>query len=140
MQSKNYLLHAFLLDQHHLKIKMPPTPFHPTHTTPFKSSISSSQQAKKREFLQSSNSTNAHNQGGSWPVAVNAEQLDARHWTYLAEGGKNLLLRYTGPDVYPFVNIQDGRRMALRIGKSSRQQLNEKGESTSKIKNKTRTQ
>ncbi|MCO5556056.1 hypothetical protein L7F22_009600 [Adiantum nelumboides] len=110
---------------------MPPTPFHPTHTTPFKSSISSSQQAKKREFSQSSNPTNAHNQGGSWPVAVNAEQLDARHWTYLAEGGKNLLLRYTGPDVYPFLNIQDGRRMALRIGKSSRQQLNEKGESTS---------
>lgn len=108
---------------------MPPTPFHPTHTTPFKSSISSSQQARKRNALQSSNPTSAH--GDSWPVPVNAEQLDARHWTYLAEGGKNLLLRYTGPDVYPFVNVQDGRRMALRIGKSSRQQLNDKGASTS---------
>ncbi|PWN38020.1 uncharacterized protein FA14DRAFT_170767 [Meira miltonrushii] len=108
---------------------MPPTPFHPTHTTPFKSSISSSQQAKRREALQSTNPTST--QGDSWPIPVNADQLDARHWTYLAEGGKNLLLRYTGPDVYPFVNTRDGRRMALRIGKSSRQQLNDKGASIS---------
>lgn len=106
---------------------MPPTPFHPTHTTPFKSSISSSQQARKKNFSPSSIPA----EGDSWPVAIDAEQLDARDWTYLAEGGKNLLLRYTGPDVYPFVNTQNGKRMALRIEKSSRQQLNDQGTSTS---------
>lgn len=110
---------------------MPPTPFHPTHTTPFKSSISSSQQAKKKNGLHVSDWENGQGEGISWPIPVKAEQLDVRHWTYLAEGGNNLLLRYVGPDSYPFVNGKDGRRMALRIGKSSRQQLNEKGESTS---------
>lgn len=103
---------------------MPPTPFHPTHTTPFKSSLSSSQQLRDRHGggSGSGNSSvdgpaDAHMYGQHpWPPPLPAAQLDVRHWTYLAEGGKNLLLRYIGPDSAPFVT-PNGRKMALRMTK-----------------------
>ncbi|UZJ53909.1 hypothetical protein CBS101457_003229 [Exobasidium rhododendri] len=96
---------------------MSPTPFHPTHTTPFKSSISSSRQARKNTCIDHL----AHNGLGpsQWPASFSVKSLDSRHWTYLAEGGKNLLLRYEGPSVYPFVG-PDGGRVALRMSKIDR--------------------
>jgi inositol-pentakisphosphate 2-kinase len=54
-----------------------------------------------------------------WPIPLNANLLDSRHWTYLAEGGKNLLLRYEGPVEYPFVS-PSGSRLALRLSKVDR--------------------
>lgn len=116
-----------LHDGHRTSIDtMPPTPFQPTHETPFKSSLSSSQQTRKRHDGQAT--VSAPHPSSEWPVAIEAGQLDAQYWTYLAEGGKNLLLRYTGPDVYPFVHA-DGRRIALRMTKTPRQALAESSSS-----------
>lgn len=95
---------------------MAPTPFHPTHTTPFKSSLSSSQQARRGQEERKVAIPSANE---VWPVPLAPAHLDPRDWTYLAEGGKNLLLKYTGPDNWPFV-AKDGRTLALRLTKSSR--------------------
>lgn len=72
---------------------MPPNAFNPRHTTPFKSSISSSQapRAALRE--------NHH--GGSaaqWPPnpPVTERELDPRDWEYVSEGAKNMVVRYIG--------------------------------------------
>jgi inositol-pentakisphosphate 2-kinase len=94
---------------------MPPTPFSPRHETPFKSSISSSQQIRKHvdELPSSSNISD------QWPPPISSAQLDSRHWTYLAEGGKNLLLRYEGPGTYPYIGPTGGR-LALRLRKIDR--------------------
>ena len=99
---------------------MPPTAFHPTHSTPFKSSISSSQQARRRE--EGKTTTVAGDTAPAstqWPEVLSASALDSRQWTYLAEGGKNLVLRYEGPQEPPFVHAS-GTRIALRLSKVSR--------------------
>jgi inositol-pentakisphosphate 2-kinase len=88
---------------------MPPTPFAPSHATPFKSTLSSSQQPHTNHS----------------PLAPQAERtisvadIDPTHWRYHAEGGKNLLLSYDPPagiEGSPFVTAQGA--YALRIPKS----------------------
>ncbi len=84
---------------------MPPTPFHPTHLTPFKSTVSSSQQS--REY---------HTPFDAPPSTLSISDIDPSEWKYHAEGGKNILLSYTGTGPSPFVTSQG--TFALRIPKS----------------------
>lgn len=51
--------------------------------------------------------------------ALSISSLDSRHWTYLAEGGKNIILRYEGPLKEPFASPSGGK-LALRLSKVDR--------------------
>lgn len=42
---------------------------------------------------------------------------DPQHWTYLAEGAANVLIRYIGPETGPFVGFNGTYRIALRLPK-----------------------
>lgn len=42
---------------------------------------------------------------------------DPQHWTYLAEGAANVLIRYIGPETEPFVSFNGTNRIALRLPK-----------------------
>lgn len=88
---------------------MPPTPFAPSHATPFKSTLSSSQQPH----------TNHSPLPPQAARTISVADIDATHWRYHAEGGKNLLLSYAPPagiEGSPFVTAQGA--YALRIPKS----------------------
>ncbi|PWN52175.1 hypothetical protein IE53DRAFT_327161 [Violaceomyces palustris] len=87
---------------------MPPIPFAPSHQSPFKSTLSTSQQARPTSSRY------------SWPPeSIDASLLDPTEWEYLCEGGKNLLVRYIGRS-YPFVGPDGAAALALRIPKRSR--------------------
>ncbi|TKY88597.1 hypothetical protein EX895_002586 [Sporisorium graminicola] len=66
---------------------MPPTPFQPSHQTPFKSTLSSSQQSRVYH-------TPFGADGLSDDVSISIADIDPTEWTYHAEGGKNVLLSY----------------------------------------------
>lgn len=91
------------------------TPIKPSHSTPFKSTFASAQQARNRRAESASIQYDEH----TWPPHLQAASLDSSQWTYLAEGGKNLLLRYEGRNEFPFVNAC-GRKVALRLQKITR--------------------
>lgn len=92
---------------------MPPIPFHPTHQTPFKSTVSTAQQSRVYHTPFDSASINA-------PASVQ-DLIDPSEWAYHAEGGKNILLSFQ-----PAQGSQNGDspfltrpyRCALRIPKS----------------------
>lgn len=94
--------------------KMPPTRFQPSHQTPFKSTISTSQQSRIfHSPLQAGATAN--------PVSISISDIDPSEWKYHAEGGKNVLLSFD-----PVGGIQAGKSpfatltctYALRIPKS----------------------
>ncbi|SNX86384.1 related to Inositol-pentakisphosphate 2-kinase [Melanopsichium pennsylvanicum] len=88
---------------------MPPTPFQPNHRTPFKSTLSSSQQSRQHHtpFCSSPSST-----------SICISDIVPSEWKYHAEGGKNILLSYSPScaDSSPFCT--PGCTYALRIPKS----------------------
>lgn len=92
---------------------MPPIPFHPTHQTPFKSTVSTSQQSR------------VHHTPFEAPAEASTQisisDIDPFQWKYHAEGGKNLLLSFnpsepvqTGGSPFSTPNCT----YALRIPKS----------------------
>ncbi|CDW98964.1 hypothetical protein [Sporisorium scitamineum] len=93
---------------------MPPTPFQPSHQTPFKSTLSSSQQSRIHHTPFEAEESNGH-------VSMSIADIDPSEWTYHAEGGKNVLLSFN-----PAGGIQAGQSpfatptstFALRIPKS----------------------
>ncbi|SPO24259.1 probable Inositol-pentakisphosphate 2-kinase [Ustilago trichophora] len=86
---------------------MPPTPFQPTHQTPFKSTISSSQQSRVH-----------HTPFEVEPsTQISISDIDPSEWKYHAEGGKNVLLSFLPSSGNgPFVT--SACTYALRIPKS----------------------
>ncbi|KAN0065289.1 hypothetical protein ACQY0O_001124 [Thecaphora frezii] len=68
---------------------MPPTRFAPSHATPFKSTLSSSTQSRQHHQPPALSREHAR------PTMLKLSDLDPTQWSYLAEGGLNLLLRYT---------------------------------------------
>ncbi|EPQ30899.1 uncharacterized protein PFL1_01797 [Pseudozyma flocculosa PF-1] len=72
---------------------MPPTPFQPSHSTPFKSTLSSSVQPAHLHTPYTGATASSSAAGTDAPLKLS--ELDARDWSYHAEGGLNLLLRYT---------------------------------------------
>ncbi|CEH12827.1 hypothetical protein CBOM_00787 [Ceraceosorus bombacis] len=66
---------------------MPPTPFAPSHQTPFKSSVSTAMSGARASARLRSDC-----ESQVWPPApgsIHAQDLDAREWSYLAEGEKH---------------------------------------------------
>jgi inositol-pentakisphosphate 2-kinase len=92
---------------------MPPTPFAPSHTTPFKSTLSTAMHGRRAAPPPAASA--------SWPPSAASllGALDARHWRFLAEGGANLLVAYDGPAPSPWRGPH-GQRLALRLTKRSR--------------------
>lgn len=101
---------------HHITIaaKMPPTPFQPTHQTPFKSTVSTSQQSRIYH-------TPFEAEAADSPASISIADIDPSQWKYHAEGGKNVLLSFN-----PAGGVQAGQSpfatstctYALRIPKS----------------------
>lgn len=93
---------------------MPPTPFQPSHQTPFKSTVSTSQQSRIHHTPFEGASTDSQT-----PISIS--DIDPSEWKYHAEGGKNLLLSFD-----PAGGIRNGQgpfaasecTYALRIPKS----------------------
>lgn len=85
---------------------MPPIPFAPSHTSPFKSTLSSSQQERRNHFLAPESSQ------------LSIRDLESAQWNYHCEGGKNVLLSLQ-PQATPSKFVLDGRPLALRIGKTA---------------------
>lgn len=90
---------------------MPPTPFQPSHQTPFKSTISTSQQAR------------VHHTPFEGTTQLSVQDLvDPSDWRYHAEGGKNVLFSFSprstspGEGESPFAT--PACTYALRIPKS----------------------
>lgn len=53
-----------------------------------------------------------------WPPALRNTDVNAEHWEYHAEGAANIVVRYVGPNIWPFYNAHgNGEFMALRIPK-----------------------
>lgn len=53
-----------------------------------------------------------------WPPALQSANMDVAHWAYHAEGAANILVRYIGPHVWPFINTHgDNAALVLRIPK-----------------------
>ncbi|GAC92826.1 hypothetical protein PHSY_000382 [Pseudozyma hubeiensis SY62] len=94
--------------------RMPPTPFQPSHQTPFKSTVSTSQQSRIHHTPFEGASTDSQ-------APISVSDIDPSEWKYHAEGGKNLLLSFD-----PAGGIRDGQgpfatsecTYALRIRKS----------------------
>lgn len=105
---------------------MPPTPFQPSHRSPFKSTLSTSQQVRKRsENAPSPTYPETSQEGLKGLSNISPASLRPNDWTFLAEGAKNLVLRYKGPCQSPFVHSRGAghsaeERVALRIPKRSR--------------------
>ncbi|PWN92261.1 hypothetical protein FA10DRAFT_285145 [Acaromyces ingoldii] len=105
---------------------MPPIPFQPSHKSPFKSTLSTSQQGRRRSDQTQALTGPATSQGHEGPPSsIDPALLNPDDWTLLAEGAKNLLLRYKGPSRFPFVHSSstgtgDEARVALRIPKRDR--------------------
>lgn len=54
----------------------------------------------------------------AWPPPLDDVVWDAEQWTYLAEGGANMVLKYIGPHVWPFVDTHECRGViGLRVPK-----------------------
>ncbi|WFD20376.1 inositol-pentakisphosphate 2-kinase [Malassezia caprae] len=54
-----------------------------------------------------------------WPPALDHVHWRAQDWHYIAEGGANVVVGYTGPAVWPFVDVHgSGASLALRIPKA----------------------
>jgi len=54
-----------------------------------------------------------------WPPALDAVHWRVQDWRYIAEGGANVVVGYTGPALWPFVDVQgSGASLALRIPKT----------------------
>ncbi|MCO5560109.1 hypothetical protein L7F22_013716 [Adiantum nelumboides] len=71
------------------------------------------------------------------PSSIDPALLNPDDWTLLAEGAKNLLLRYKGPSRFPFVHSSsagtgDEARVALRIPKRDRGSSSSSSSSTAK--------
>ncbi|PWN45791.1 hypothetical protein IE81DRAFT_319623 [Ceraceosorus guamensis] len=114
---------------------MPPTPFAPSHQTPFKSSVSTAMSGARASARLRSDC-----ESQVWPPApgsIRAQDLDAREWSYLAEGGKNLLLRYCGEskkgEGWPFVRTGGREALALRVVKRERGSVQRGGEAATKV-------
>ncbi|SJX65103.1 uncharacterized protein SRS1_15924 [Sporisorium reilianum f. sp. reilianum] len=95
---------------------MPPTPFQPSHQTPFKSTLSSSQQSRVHHTPFEAEGSNKN-----VSVSISIADIDPSEWTYHAEGGKNILLSFK-----PAGGVQAGQSLfatststfTLRIPKS----------------------
>ncbi|SPO23939.1 probable Inositol-pentakisphosphate 2-kinase [Ustilago trichophora] len=86
---------------------MPPTPFQPTHQTPFKSTVSSSQQSRVHHTPYEDEPS----------TQISISDIDPFEWKYHAEGGKNVLLSFVpSGGNSPFVTSTC--TYALRIPKS----------------------
>lgn len=54
----------------------------------------------------------------AWPPNLEEAGWEPTHWAYLAEGGANIIYRYTGPPEWPFVNtLGNGQSIVLRVKK-----------------------
>lgn len=100
----------------HSSFKMPTSPLDPSHTTQFKSTIRKPQQS----------SAPSGSSSASWPSSgfLSQASFDPASWTYLAEGGKSLLLRFDGDHEQArngWLNHNATRALALRMGKIPRE-------------------
>ncbi|PWY98980.1 hypothetical protein BCV70DRAFT_201197 [Testicularia cyperi] len=98
----------------HSLTEMPPTPFQPSHGTPFKSTLSSSQQSRLNHSV-------AKPDSDSGPARLTAQDICPSDWRYLGEGGKNVVLTAeidgTGPSKTLARFILPDSTLALRIAK-----------------------
>ncbi|CAO1638498.1 unnamed protein product [Sympodiomycopsis kandeliae] len=97
---------------------MPTSPLEVSHTTLFKSSIRSTP-------AHSSSKSIPADPNGQWPSSLlSADHLEPHEWTYLAEGGKSLLLRFDGSDLEAakngWLNHNATKALALRLAKKPR--------------------
>lgn len=96
---------------------MPTSPLEASHTTLFKSSI------RKTPPHPASTAIPA-DPSGAWPSSLlSHSHLEPHEWTYLAEGGKSLLIRFDG-DCHAakngWVNHNASKALALRLSKKPR--------------------
>ncbi|EST09149.2 Inositol-pentakisphosphate 2-kinase [Kalmanozyma brasiliensis GHG001] len=92
---------------------MPPTPFQPTHQTPFKSTVSTSQQSRIHHTSFEGAISN--------DLSISIADINPAEWKYHAEGGKNVLLSFdpagsSAPGQSPLATTTC--TFALRIPKS----------------------
>ncbi|CAO1627099.1 unnamed protein product [Jaminaea pallidilutea] len=96
---------------------MPASPLEPSHKTQFKSTLR--QTASQSHSVRISSSA-AH----PWPAPdLGQDHLEAHEWTYLAEGGKSLLLRFDGDAENAkgsWLNHNGTRAVALKLSKRKR--------------------